>query len=266
MKDRIEAGCNSGTIRVKVPNVQRWWPVGYGKHCLYSIDVTVGKDACWSGSVGFRTVRVDTGADEVGRPFQIIVNDVSVHARGYNWVPIDAFLSRSEQSVYAQRFQDLTESNSNMVRVWGGGVYESDDFYNLADELGIMVWQDFAMACAAYPEDSATKAEIEAEAREQIARLSQHPSLIVWNGSNENYMEYAQRSEFKQAVRDDNLPANDYGYGERGWGDYYYSELFPSLLNELDPTRIYLQSSPMSFSKFVDANKDIDGTMHIWDV
>lgn len=129
-----------------------------------------------------------------------------------------------------------------------------------------MVWQDFMLACAAYPEDAETKAEVEAEAREHITRLSEHASLIVWNGSNENYVAYSEWGGYKQALRDDDLPANEYGYGEKPWGDYYYAELFPALLAELDPGRsAYLPSSPMSFTKFVGANFDTDGTMHIWD-
>ncbi|MBT1161958.1 glycoside hydrolase family 2 protein [Bifidobacterium sp. SO1] len=290
-------GRDSATIVAVVPDARLWWPLGYGEQPLYDVTVTAGgmaaggaavdgadtggadavvddaatdavtaPDAVWTGRVGFRTVRVDTRADAHGRPFQIYVNEVPVHARGYNWVPIDAFLSRGDRTFYAARFKDLAESNSNMVRVWGGSIYESDDFYDLADELGVMVWQDFPFACAAYPEDAATRAEIEAEARENINRLSPHPSLTVWNGSNENYVAYAEWGGFKQALRDDDRPANKYGYGEKGWGDWYYSELFPKLLAELDPTHVYLPSSPMSFTPFVNANQDNDGTMHIWDV
>ncbi|RSX51357.1 beta-mannosidase [Bifidobacterium goeldii] len=269
----VEYGRNTATITTIVPNAQLWWPIGYGEQPLYDVTVTAGTaanagdgSAEWSGRVGFRTTRVDTRADETGRPFQIYVNDVPVHARGYNWVPIDAFLSRADRAFYAERFKDLVESNSNMVRAWGGSIYETDDFYDLADELGIMVWQDFMLACAAYPEDAATRAEIEAEAREHITRLAPHPSLIVWNGSNENYVAYSEWWGVKQALADDDKPANQYGYGEKAWGDWYYSELFPQLLAELDPTHVYLPSSPMSFTPFVDANKSGDGTMHIWDV
>ena len=280
----VEYGRDTATITTVVPAVQRWWPIGYGEQPLYDVSVTASAstnddtvanagatdtaaaNVTWTGRIGFRTVHVDTRADEIGRPFQIYVNDVPVHARGYNWVPIDAFLSRGDRDFYAARFADLVESNSNMVRAWGGSIYESDEFYDLADELGIMVWQDFMLACAAYPEDAATRAEIEAEAREHINRLSSHPSLTVWNGSNENYVAYSEWGGFKQALRDDDKPANAYGYGEKGWGDYYYADLFPKLLAELDPTHVYLPSSPMSFTPFVDANKDVDGTMHIWDV
>ncbi|KFI61993.1 glycoside hydrolase family 2 protein [Bifidobacterium cuniculi] len=263
----VDAGRNTATVTIAVPQVRRWWPVGYGDQPLYALTVQAGAElqAEWTGRVGFRTTHVDTRADETGRPFQIYVNDVPVHARGYNWIPDDAFISRISRRDYERGIKDLVESNSNMVRIWGGGIYEDDHFYDLCDEYGVMVWHDFMLACAAYPEDAETKEEVEAEAREQIIRLSPHPSLVVWNGSNENYVAYSEWGGYKQALRDDDLPANKYGYGEKPWGDYYYSELFPQLLADLDPTRVYLPSSPMSFTDYVDANASGDGTMHIWD-
>lgn len=263
----VDQGRNETTITISVPEAKLWWPIGYGDQPLYAVSVTAGADlqAAWSGRIGFRTTHVDTRTDEVGRPFQIYVNDVPVHAHGYNWIPDDAFISRISKRDYERGIRDLVEANANMVRIWGGGIYEDDVFYDLCDEHGIMVWHDFMLACAAYPEDAETKEEVEAEAREQIIRLSPHPSLIVWNGSNENYVAYAEWGGYKQALRDDDRKPNDYGYGEKPWGDYYYSELFPQLLADLDPTHVYLPSSPMSFTRFTNANWDTDGTMHIWD-
>lgn len=263
----VGQGRNETTITIAVPEAKLWWPIGYGDQPLYAVSVTAGADlqAAWSGRIGFRTTHVDTRANEVGRPFQIYVNDVPVHAHGYNWIPDDAFISRISKRDYERGIRDLVEANANMVRIWGGGIYEDDVFYDLCDEHGIMVWHDFMLACAAYPEDAETKEEMEAEAREQIIRLSPHPSLIVWNGSNENYVAYAEWGGYKQALRDDDRKPNDYGYGEKPWGDYYYSELFPQLLADLDPTHVYLPSSPMSFTRFTNANWDTDGTMHIWD-
>lgn len=262
----IPEGRNTGVAHLMVPNVKRWWPIGYGDQPLYTLHVCAGGCAQWQGKIGFRTVHVDTRADEIGRPFQIYVNDVPVHARGYNWIPDDAFIGRLSAKDYERGVRDLVESNSNMVRVWGGGIYEADEFYDMCDQQGIMVWQDFMLACAAYPEDEETKREVEAEAREHITRLSSHPSLIVWNGSNENYVAYSEWGGYKQALRDDDRKPNAYGYGEKPWGDYYYSKLFPALLAELDPGRsVYLPSSPMAFTPFVSANMDTDGTMHIWD-
>ena len=279
----VKPGESRAVVTLDVDDVALWWPLGYGDQPLYDVNVTASvtaavdgttiirpddaePQAVWSGRVGFRTVRVDTAADEVGRPFQIYVNDVPVHARGYNWIPDDAYIARVSRADYERGVNDLAESRSNMVRIWGGGMYESDDLYDLCDERGIMVWQDFMLACAAYHEDASTKAEIEAEAREQINRLSCHPSLVVWNGSNENYVAHAEWGGNKQAVRADDLPAGEYGYGQKPWGEAYYREVFPQLLAELDPTRVYLESSPMSLTPYTAANLDTDGTMHIWDV
>ena len=277
----IGPGASRGRVTLDVPDAELWWPLGYGDHPLYDVDVAASvtadadgtpvppaaePQAAWSGRVGFRTVHVDTSADDEGRPFRIHINGAPVHARGYNWIPDDAYISRVGRADYERGVRDLVESNSNMVRVWGGGIYEDDVFYDLCDERGVMVWQDFMLACAAYHEDAFTKAEIEAEAREHISRLACHPSLVVWNGSNENYVAHAEWGGNKQAVRADDLPAGEYGYGQRPWGEAYYREVFPALLAELDPTRAYIESSPMSFTPYTAANLDTDGTMHIWDV
>lgn len=268
---KIIFGENRVVIKQCVPDVQLWWPVGYGSQPLYEVLVTIGSSDDllydeWRSRVGFRTVQVNTEADDIGRPFQLIINGVPVHARGYNWIPDDAMISRIDEQRYSRAVRDLVESNSNMVRVWGGGYYESDIFYDMLDENGIMVWQDFAFACAAYPEDADTKAQIEHEANEQISRLSSHPSLVIWNGSNENYMGYADWDGYQQTLTDSTYPRNRYGNREKGWGDYYYSKLIPELLDSLDPTRVYLPSSPMSFSDYMSPNLDTDGTVHIWDV
>lgn len=137
----VAEGRNEAVLTIAVPEAKLWWPVGYGDQPLYDVDVTAGdaKEAFWNGHVGFRTVHVDTRADNIGRPFQIYVNDVPVHAHGYNWIPDDAFISRVSQRDYERGIRDLVESNSNMVRAWGGGIYESDEFYDLCDEYGIMV-------------------------------------------------------------------------------------------------------------------------------
>jgi beta-mannosidase len=205
------------------------------------------------GRVGFRNVRVNTAPDAAGRPFALYVNDELVLVRGVNWIPDHAFLTEIDADRYARRLADAAEANVNLIRVWGGGSYESHDFYDRADELGLLVWQDFLFACAAYAEEEHLAAEVEAEAREQITRLSGHPSLVIWNGNNENIWAYA----------DWGWPAE---LGGRSWGDGYYRELFPRLLAELDPTRFYSPASPYSFGEYLHPNDPRNGTMHIWDV
>ncbi|MEE8737973.1 MAG: glycoside hydrolase family 2 protein [Bifidobacterium sp.] len=268
----VAPGSTQGHMHLNVDQVRCWWPVGYGDPTLYDLDISLQplgsreQIGTWSKRIGFRTITADTATDETGHPFRIIVNGQPIHARGYNWIPDSVFISQVTRHNYERGIKDLVESNSNMIRVWGGGVYESDEFYDLADERGVLVWQDFAFACAMYPEDCDMVDEVDNEARENIVRLSRHPSLAIWNGSNENWTAYANWRGYQYGLKDDKSEKNRFGYAERGWGDLYYSDLLPSLLKELDPDRPYLPSSPMSFSHYADPSKDTDGTMHIWDV
>ena len=248
----IPADASAVVVVVRIPGAAVWWPVGHGDQPLYQVTIAAG-DARWSGRVGFRTVTVSTTPDEDGRPFQLFVNGELVLVRGVNWIPDHAFLTEIDHDRYARRLDDAIDANVNLIRVWGGGIYESDDFYALADEKGLLVWQDFLLACAAYAEEEHLYGEIEAEAREQIARLSGHASLVIWNGNNENIWGYA-----------------DWGWpallADRTWGNGYYRELFPALLAELDPTRFYSPASPFSFGEYLHPNDQRNGTMHIWDV
>jgi beta-mannosidase len=252
----VPAGETTAVVLVTVTDVRRWWPVGHGDQALYSVEVTAagGADAAeWAGRVGFRTVEVDTTPDDAGAPFDLRVNGERVLVRGANWIPDHAFLTRVDRDRYARRVTDALEANVNLLRVWGGGIYESDDLYDLADERGLLVWQDFLFACAAYDEGPAMRAEVEAEARENVTRLSPHPSLVLWNGNNEN-----------------TWGSVDWGWagrlGGRGWGDAYYSDLLPGVLAELDPTRPYSPASPYSFGDYRHPNDERYGTMHVWDV
>ncbi|THV33890.1 glycoside hydrolase family 2 protein [Glycomyces buryatensis] len=249
----VPAGEMSAVVTVTVPDVERWWPVGHGDQPLYRVDVDANGEAAWSGRVGFRTVELDTAPDPSGAPFNLKVNGELVLVRGVNWIPDHAFLTAIDRDRYARRVDDALEANINLLRVWGGGIFESDDLYDLADERGLLMWQDFLFACAAYSEDEPMRAEIEAEVRDNATRLSPHPSLVLWNGNNEN-----------------TWGSVDWGWAHRldgrGWGDAYYSELLPSLLSELDPTRPYSPASPYSFGDYRYPNDERYGTMHIWDV
>ncbi len=250
----LAAAETSGSVALRVPDVRVWWPIGHGDQPLYDVAVSVpAAGATWTGRVGFRTVEIDTDPDAAGNRFVVRVNGRDILVRGVNWIPDHAFVTEVDRARYARRIADALEANVNFIRVWGGGIYESDDFYELADEAGLMVWQDFLFACAAYSEDEWLASEVEAEAREQITRLSTHPSLVVWNGNNENiwgYVEWGWR------------PA----LAGRGWGDTYYRDLLPRLIAELDPTRPYSPGSPFSFVDYAHPNDERNGTMHIWDV
>jgi beta-mannosidase len=240
------------TIRVEPDDVEPWWPRGHGDQPLYDLTVTIHGDA-WSAAIGFRTVSLDTTPDDSGVPFVIRVNGEPIFVKGANWIPGDALITRMTPDRYRTAVTEAAAANMNLLRVWGGGMYESDDFYEVCNELGIVVWQDFAFACAAYSEEDPLRGEIEAEAREAVTRLSKHPSLALWNGCNENIWAYVEWGWAKNLVG-------------LTWGNGYYRDLLPAVVAELDPTRPYSPGSPFSFLDYAHPNDDRFGTMHIWDV
>ncbi len=207
----------------------------------------------WQGRVGFRTITMDVAPDEDGGPFILSVNGEQVYVRGANWIPDDALITRQTRSTYESSIRDAIDANMNLLRVWGGGIYESEDFYDVCDELGVLVWQDFLFACAAYSEDEPLWSEVEAEARQAVTRLSRHASLAVWNGNNENiwgYVEWGWRAPL----------------AGRTWGEGYYFDLLPAIVAELDPRTPYSAGSPFSYDRYIHPNDERNGTMHVWDV
>lgn len=249
MVDGVEA-----LLILTVDEPALWWPRGYGSPALHDLDVVLTSESggtldSWHRRVGFRSVRVDTTGDA----FTVIVNDVPVFVRGVNWIPDDVFADRVTADRLAARFRQAADANVNFLRVWGGGRYESSDFYSLADEMGFLVQQDFLFACAAYPEEEPFASEVEAEARENVVRLSSHPSLVLWTGNNENLWGHEDWN-WKPEL------------GGRSWGAGYYYTLLPRIVAELDPTRFYWPGSPYSGSSSRHPNDPAAGTTHIWDV
>ena len=254
----VQTGGQATRIAVEVEDPKIWWPHGLGDQPLYALEIALKDEAGvildrWSRKTGFRSVRLDTSADEHGSAFTIIVNDVPIFVRGANWIPDDCFLPRVTTERYAARIAQARDANINLLRVWGGGIYETQAFYETCDALGVLVWQDFLFACSAYPEDEPVRGEVEAEARENVARLMPHPSLVLWNGNNENIWGYF-----------------DWGWqdvlGNRPWGGGYYLDLLPRIVADIDPTRPYWAGSPYSGSMDLAPNLPNHGCMHIWDV
>ncbi|GAA4416056.1 glycoside hydrolase family 2 protein [Georgenia halophila] len=243
-----------------VPDAELWWPHGYGAQPRYDLAVTLvdGEQALddWSRKIGFRNVVVRTDPDEIGTSFTIEINGTPIFAKGANWIPDDHFLTRVTPDRYARRVDQAIAANMNLLRIWGGGVYEDDAFYDACDARGVLVWQDFLLACAAYAEDEPIWSELEAEARDNVVRLMSHPSLAIWNGGNENlwgFMDWGWQPELDGAT----------------WGYGYYHELFPQVLAELDPTRAYVEGSPTSpgFAPWGKHPNDPDhGLKHEWQV
>ncbi|WP_439593023.1 glycoside hydrolase family 2 protein [Microbacterium sp.] len=244
------------SIQVHVPEPELWWPRGLGEQTRYDLTIAMVVDGEETESsirqIGFRDVRLDTSEDADGASFTISVNGTPIFIRGANWIPDDCFPSRIGAQRYEDRVIQAVEANVNLLRVWGGGIYESDDFYDICDEQGVLVWQDFLFACAAYPEEQPLFDEVGAEAVDNIVRLSSHPSLILWNGCNENIWGWF-----------------DWGWQEelagRTWGLRYYEEVLPNLVKGLAPHVPYWSGSPYSGNAELHANDPSRGNMHIWD-
>ncbi|GAB7050500.1 glycoside hydrolase family 2 protein [Catenuloplanes indicus] len=245
---------DTAVLVLDVPQPARWWPHSLGEQPLHPVDValtTTGGTSLdeWHRRVGFRTVALDT-ADGA---FTLAVNDVPLFARGVNWIPDDALVTRITRGRLRERLGQAVEANIDTIRVWGGGLYESDDFYEICDELGLLVLQDFPFACAAYPEEEPLASEIAAEARENVVRLASHPSLVAWTGNNENIWGWHDW-DWQPAL------------GDRTWGAGYYFDLLPEIVGTLDPTRPYWPGSPWSGDHDTHPNEPSRGTTHIWDV
>lgn len=253
----IEPGLKPIEMTIDVPNPELWWPVGQGNARLYDINVSLAVDgqaigAC-TARIGFRHIRINQDKHPSGgRLFIIEVNGRPVFAKGANFVPADLIYPNLDR----QRYDTLTdlalEANFNMLRVWGGGLYESNDLYELCDEKGILVWQEFIYACGRYPmQDASFFNNAKEEAVYQVRRLASHPSLIVWCGNNE--MEWGSW---------------DWGYDRAGqiMPDYAFFHLtLPRILAQEDPSRYYQPSSPFS-PDGQSPNADSIGDQHPWTV
>jgi len=239
--------------------IECWWPRGYGAQPLYDLVLEVLDEkgavlATRTNRIGIRTVklvRTTTTSHENPGEFVFVVNDQKVFIKGTNWVPLDALHSRDKQHL-APAVEMLADINCNMVRCWGGNVYEDNDFFGYCDRLGILVWQDFAMACALYPQTDEFAAVIRAEAETIIRKLRNHPSLALWAGNNENDQGYV--GGWFGVSFDPNL------------ADRLSREVLPAAVQRLDPCREYLPSSPYCGPDLVKISNRHDHTPedHLW--
>jgi len=237
----LEPGVNRFTVPLAIPNPKLWWPNGLGEHPLYtvqaSLDTGLRVDTL-STRIGLRSVELITRPDSVGESFFFEVNGIPVFMKGANYIPLDHFTPRVEEEDYKALFKDVVGANMNMLRVWGGGIYEEDLFYDLADEEGILIWQDFMFANGMYPGDSTFLANVRAEATDQLRRLRGHPSIALWCGNNE-MDEGWQRWGWARAY---DTP----GDSAAVWASYeaIFHEILPEVVAQEDPGRRYWPSSP----------------------
>jgi beta-mannosidase len=262
----LVGGPNQIAVPVRIAHPELWWPSGLGAQRLYTVEARlagaggVARDAR-RARIGLRTLEVVHARDAEGKSFYIKVNGAPVFMKGANWIPADSFVDRVTPERYRFLLQSAADAHMNMIRVWGGGIYEDDRFYELCDELGLLVWQDFMFACSMYPGDAAFVENVRQEAIQNVRRLRNHPSLALWAGNNENeaaWKSWGWQTKF-------HLPKKAQ---ERIGSDYkkMFHELLPAVVAAEDPGRFYTRSSPSANEDDVPANRMNWGDQHYWGV
>ncbi len=243
---------------IDIPSPQRWWPAGQGAQPLYDVEVVV-RDSAESviglvrRRVGLRTIKLDRQPDCWGESFQFVVNGRPIFIKGANWIPAHSFVAQLTRKNYARDLGAAVEAHMNCVRVWGGGIYESEDFYDLCDELGLLVWHDFMFACALYPADRAFVESVRAEATGQVRRIHHRACLALWCGNNE----LVQLNN--QYLRKD--PALMRGYQK------IFHDVLPAVLSAHDGTTDYWPTSEWrGVYETGHALGEKSGDSHFWDV
>ena len=245
------------TCRIEVPDPRLWWPAGYGGQPLYRVEAELVSGGTrldvWSRRIGLRTMTVSRVKSEHGESFSHCVNGVDVFAMGMDYIPEDNLLPRVTPERTRRLLEDARAANVNTIRVWGGGYYPDDYFYDICDELGLLVWQDFMFACAVYNLTEAFEETITAEFVDNIRRLRSHPSLALWCGNNE-MEQFAGSGLWIKAMRQKS--------------DYIkmFQYIIPKVLKAEDPQAFYWPSSPSSGGDFDEPGDPSRGDVHDWDV
>ena len=262
-KQVAEADTAPETSTLQVEDPRLWWPNGMGEQPMYELvtellDEDGGVLDKASRRIGLRTCELVREADEHGESFRFRVNGRDVFMKGGNWIPCDIFPSRVSDGTYRHLLQSCAEAHMNMIRVWGGGIYEDDRFYDLCDELGILVWQDFMFACSTYPSfDDAFMENVRAEARDNIRRLRDHPSLALWCGNNE--LEQGLVQWDLEDWTDRAMPPEDYLA--------LFDELLAEVVAQEDPATPYWPSSGHTPGEGrEDCWNNTKGDAHAWTV
>ncbi len=258
----LAGGVSIANLQSKIENPQLWWPNEFGSQDLYQVDVLL-KDGNAvldrrTYSIGLRTIELRREPDTWGESFTFVVNGVPIFAKGADWIPADSFPTRLTGPSLEKLIRDAAAAHMNMLRVWGGGLYESDMFYDLCDRYGLLVWQDFTFACGVYPEDDAFAENVRVEAVENVRRLRHHPSLALWCGNNEMEQGWV---DWKW-----NDPTDSVVQSLKAGYDRMFHHLLPEVVAVEDPDRPYWPSSASSGIPFADPNGQIRGDTHYWEV
>ena len=264
----LKKGLNNIDIPFEIKNPKRWWTNGLGKQNLYDITATIKTKESTdqqSREIGLRTLRLINKADSAGHTFYFELNGVPVFAKGENHIPNDMFLDRVTKDVYDWEINTAAASNLNMIRVWGGGIYEDDYFYSLCDQKGIIVWQDFMFACSLYPGNVSFLNSVAKEAEDQVRRLRNHPCIGLWCGNNEIDVAWQNFNLTNEGWKKN---YNDV-QKKQVWAAYdtIFNHILPVAVNSLSPQVAYWQSSPSNVvpKKYAD-DKNKNGDVHYWGV
>jgi beta-mannosidase len=250
------------SARIPIANPQLWWPNGYGEQPLYEVKVEVKAAveplalASASYRIGLRTIELRQEPDAWGRSFAFVVNGVPIFAKGSNWIPADSFPTRISDDYLEMLIRAAAETHQNMLRVWGGGFYEEERFYDLCDRYGILVWQEFIYSCSIYPLDDPQFLEnVRIETVENVRRLRHRASLALWCGNNEMEQGWAEWHWDRPE-----LQALKAAY------DRFFHHTLAAWCAAEDPDHAYWPSSPSSDTPFEAPNGQIQGDAHYWDV
>ena len=258
----VEGELYFADLAVKIPHPQLWWPHGYGAQPLYQVEVALKDENNVlderSYKVGLRTIELCQDPDQWGKEFTFYVNGVRLFAKGADWIPADSFPTRITESMLEGLLKSAVDANMNMLRVWGGGYYPEDMFFDLCDRYGILIWQDFMFACGIYPADADFFENVRVEAIENVRRLRHHAALAIWCGNNEMEQGWCDWGW--------NKPDDPLNQRLKDGYDRMFHHMLPELLEDEDPDHPYWPSSASANTPFEGANNQVQGDCHYWDV
>lgn len=264
IKADLNKGLNKVEVDFAISNPKLWWSNNLGKPHMYNFNTEVISESRVVDNqiekIGVRSLKVVSEKDKYGRSFYFELNGVPVFAKGANYIPCDNFLPRVTKDIYKKTVLDAVNANMNMLRVWGGGIYEDDYFYDLCDEYGILVWQDFMFACSIYPAEGELLENIRLEAIDNVRRLRNHPSIAIWCGNNE-----CQDAWFNWGWKDRHEKENQ-AHADKIWEQFQdqYYKVLPKVVEEHGSGIAYTPSSP--FADYGVGSNDHEGDRHYWDV
>jgi len=247
------------SVDFEIHNPLLWYPYKYGPQDTYEVHAACGSSVCSkTKTVGFRKVRLVQEVDRVGKTFYFNINNCDIFCGGSNWIPADSFTPRLTPERYRTWLQMMVDGHQSMIRIWGGGIYEEDVFYDLCDELGILVWQDFMFGCGNYPAFPELRESIRMEAQQNVRRIRHHPSLVIFAGNNEDY----------QVQETNNLTYEFHDKNPENWlktnfpARFIYEKILPEVMEAEAPHIPYHPGSPWG-DGLTTSNATV-GDMHQW--